>query len=54
METANGDSLTIEVSDGTVTLTDNAGASYEVTTADLEGTNGVVHIINGVLMPNEE
>ncbi len=54
VETANGDSLTIEVADETVTLTDNAGESYEVTTADLEGTNGVVHIINGVLMPNEQ
>lgn len=54
VETVSGDSLLIEVANGTVTLTDNEGNSYEVTTADLEGTNGVVHIINGVLFPGEE
>jgi transforming growth factor-beta-induced protein len=50
--TVNGDELTIEVSqEGTVTLTDQQGNTYQVVEADLEGTNGVVHIINGVLMP---
>lgn len=50
--TVNGDELTIEVaSDNTVSLTDQQGNSYQVTQADLEGSNGVVHIIDGVLMP---
>lgn len=51
--TVNGATLEISVGgDGTVSLTDQAGNTYEVTEADLEGTNGVVHIINGVLMPS--
>ena len=45
--TVNGADLTIEVSNGTVTINGNS----VVTTADLEGTNGVVHIIDGVLLP---
>lgn len=49
--TVNGEELTIEAAGGTVTLTDNSGQTYEVVQADLEGTNGVVHIIDGVLNP---
>lgn len=49
---ASGTELTIEVSgDGAVSLTDQQGNVYQVIEADLEGTNGVVHIIDGVLMP---
>ncbi|WP_441000056.1 fasciclin domain-containing protein [Fodinibius sp. SL11] len=51
VETVNGTELTIEAADGTVTLTDNSGQMYEVTEADIQGTNGVVHIIDGVLNP---
>ena len=49
--TMQGEELTIEAADGTVTLTDNSGQMYEVTEADLQGTNGIVHIIDGVLNP---
>lgn len=52
VQTVNGTELTIEAADGTVTLTDNSGQTYEVTQADIQGTNGVVHIIDGVLNPN--
>jgi len=45
--TVNGAELTIEVSNGTVTINGNS----VVTTADLEGTNGVVHVIDAVLIP---
>ncbi|PAU94707.1 hypothetical protein CK503_04330 [Aliifodinibius salipaludis] len=51
VETLQGEEITIESADGTVTITDNSGQMYEVTEADLQGTNGVVHIINGVLNP---
>ncbi|NIT59630.1 MAG: hypothetical protein GWN00_26445, partial [Aliifodinibius sp.] len=51
VETLQGEDLLIEAADGTVTITDNSGQMYEVTEADLQGTNGVVHIINGVLNP---
>ena len=50
--TLQGEELVIEVSDGTVTITDNTGQMYEVTQADLQGTNGVVHVIDGVLDPS--
>ena len=43
--TVNGKELTIEVNNGVVTVNGTA----TVTTADLEGTNGVVHIIDEVL-----
>ena len=51
VETLNGDSVEITVSDtdGTVTVDGNA----VVQTADLEGTNGFVHIVDGVLTPPE-
>jgi len=49
--TVNGEDLIIEVANGNVTITDNSGQTYSVTAADLEGTNGVVHIIDGVLNP---
>lgn len=45
--TVNGAELTIEVNDGIVTVNGNS----VVTTADLEGANGVVHIIDTVLIP---
>lgn len=50
--TVQGEDLLIEAADGTVTITDNAGQTYQVVEADLQGSNGVVHIIDGVLNPN--
>ncbi|PWN07483.1 fasciclin domain-containing protein [Rhodohalobacter mucosus] len=47
----NDQDVTITVSGGTVTI-DAAGSSAVVTVADLEGTNGVVHIIDEVLIPS--
>jgi len=48
VETLNGDTVEITVSgDGAVEI----DGSAVVQTADLEGTNGVVHIIDGVLTP---
>ena len=54
-ETVSGATVEVNVDDeGNVTLTDQAGNTYMVTTADLQGTNGVVHIIDGVLIPFAE
>ncbi|SMO46439.1 fasciclin domain-containing protein [Fodinibius sediminis] len=54
VETVNGATIDIQVdSNGGVTLTDQAGNTSSVTTVDLQGTNGVVHIIDGVLLPAE-
>jgi len=54
VQTVNGATVDITVAgDGTVTLTDQAGNTSTVTTVDLQGTNGVVHIIDGVLSPTQ-
>jgi transforming growth factor-beta-induced protein len=45
--TLNGQTITITVSNGVVKVNGNA----TVKTADLTGTNGVIHIIDGVLTP---
>ncbi|MEO1288113.1 MAG: fasciclin domain-containing protein, partial [Chloroflexota bacterium] len=51
VETLNGAILTVGVSDDGVTLTDGTGAVYNVTVADVMASNGVVHVIDGVLLP---
>jgi uncharacterized surface protein with fasciclin (FAS1) repeats len=44
--------LTVEVAeDGAVTLTDGQGNTYNVVVADVLARNGVVHVIDGVLLP---
>ncbi|MDR8391281.1 fasciclin domain-containing protein [Aliifodinibius sp. S!AR15-10] len=50
IETSNGETITIEVEGDTISINGNA----VVTQADLEGTNGVVHIIDGLLDPSSE
>ena len=50
VETLNdGEEILVEVADGVVTINGEA----EVTVADVEGTNGVIHIIDAVLIPEE-
>jgi uncharacterized surface protein with fasciclin (FAS1) repeats len=46
-----GESLTVNVRGGTVTLTDAKGGTATVTKADIKTTNGVVHSVDTVLMP---
>ena len=51
-ETLNGTMLTVEKSsDGSVTIMDADGMTYSVTAADVAIENGVVHVIDGVLLP---
>ena len=50
VETVNGESITINVSDAGVSI----NGSAMVTTADITTSNGVVHIIDGVLLPDSE
>lgn len=49
LETLQGQELEIGVEDNMITVNDSAS----VTTADLDGTNGVVHIIDTFLAPSE-
>ena len=49
--TVQGQPLTVGVSDTGVTLTDAGGNAVSVVQADIEAGNGVVHVIDGVLLP---
>ncbi len=51
--TVQGEKLTATLDKGKVKLTDATGASAYVTATDLEGSNGVVHVIDGVIMPKK-
>jgi transforming growth factor-beta-induced protein len=49
--TVQGGKLTVSIKDGKVMLTDEMGGVSTVTTADLYQSNGIVHVINTVVMP---
>lgn len=51
VETVNGGTLTANVVDGNVVLTDAAGGISTVTATDVAASNGVIHVIDTVLMP---
>ena len=52
LTTVQGGKLTGSLDNGKVKLTDEKGNSVFVTATDLKGTNGVIHVIDGVVMPN--
>lgn len=49
--TVQGAELTVEVEGEQVALVDAAGNRVNVTATDVDATNGVIHVIDGVLMP---
>lgn len=51
LTTVSGGKLTASLDMGKVKLTDESDNSAFVTVADLKGTNGVVHVIDGVVLP---
>jgi len=51
-KTLEGGSLTFTLDGGKVKITDEKGGSAYVTTADVIQSNGVIHVIDSVLMPN--
>jgi len=51
LTTVNGAKLTASLVKGKVTLTDENGGKSTVTATDLKGTNGVIHVIDTVLLP---
>lgn len=51
LTTVNGAQLTAKAAGGTVTLTDAAGNTATVTQTDVDASNGVIHVIDTVLMP---
>lgn len=51
VKTVQGENLTVEITDAGVYVVDATGGKAMVSTADVEATNGVVHIIDSVLLP---
>ncbi len=51
-ETLSGGTLTATLVDGSVVITDGAGRTSTVTTADVKTSNGIIHVTNGVFLPN--
>lgn len=50
--TVNGAAFTVNVGDdGAVSITDAAGNEVNVVSTDIETANGVIHVLDGVLMP---
>ena len=51
LNTLGGGTLTATLQDGSVVLTDATGQTSMVTATDVEASNGVIHVIDTVLMP---
>lgn len=51
IETVSGDMLTAMVKDGKIMLVDESGQTATVTIADVRQSNGVIHVIDTVLLP---
>lgn len=51
LTTVQGEALTARVTNGKIVLTDAKGGKSTVTTADVMQSNGVVHVMDTVLMP---
>ncbi|MEP6955563.1 MAG: fasciclin domain-containing protein [Chthoniobacterales bacterium] len=51
LTTVNGEKLTASMSGDSVELTDSKGGTAKVTIADVMQSNGVIHVIDSVLMP---
>ena len=51
LKTVEGEDLTVKVKDGVVWLIDAKGGMSRVTTADVNQSNGVIHVVDTVLMP---
>ena len=51
INTVAGGTLTATLVDGNVVLTDATGGTATVTDTDVEASNGVIHVIDTVLMP---
>jgi len=52
LKTVQGEDLTATMSGGHIMLTDAKGGMATITTADVFQSNGVIHVIDTVLMPN--
>lgn len=51
IKTVSGGTLTASIKDGNVILTDGKGNNATVTATDLKASNGVIHVIDAVVLP---
>ncbi len=51
LTTVSGNMLTATIEDGKVKLTDEKGGVAFVTVTDLKGSNGIIHVIDTVVLP---
>ncbi|MBR9923319.1 MAG: fasciclin domain-containing protein [Bacteroidetes bacterium] len=51
LNTVQGGTLTAKMKDGKVVLIDENGGMSYVTATDLKGSNGVIHVIDAVILP---
>lgn len=51
LKTVSGGILVASMEKGKVMLTDESGSTAYVTATDLKGSNGVIHVIDGVVLP---
>jgi len=51
LKTVEGDPLTVSVNGGKVMVMDESGGTATVTTADVYQSNGVIHVVDKVLLP---
>lgn len=51
VKTVSGDMLTVKTKGGKITITDESGQTATVTIADVVQSNGVIHVIDTVLLP---
>jgi len=51
LKTVQGEPLTVKLQDGKAWVIDAKGGKASVTTADVVQSNGVVHVLDSVLMP---
>ncbi|PQV47875.1 putative surface protein with fasciclin (FAS1) repeats [Jejuia pallidilutea] len=51
LKTLNGQELTVQQKDGKIWLKDQNGNYSEIIMTDVMGSNGVIHVINSVVMP---
>jgi uncharacterized surface protein with fasciclin (FAS1) repeats len=51
VKTVSGNKLVIKTDNGKVTITDESGQTATVTVADVMQSNGVIHVIDSVLLP---
>jgi uncharacterized surface protein with fasciclin (FAS1) repeats len=50
MQTVSGDALSAQVKGRTLYLIDESGNASKVTIADVNQSNGVIHVVNAVLV----